>query len=66
VLRAVGGGTSAPIGPGQIGFSATLTFTGGTGRFANAAGEAHVEGVASLATSTASLEIVGGWITHGR
>jgi hypothetical protein len=66
VLRAVGSGTSAPIGPGQIGFSATLTFMGGTGRFANAAGEAHVEGFAWLATSTASLEIIGGWITYGR
>lgn len=66
VLRAVGSGTSAPAGPGQIGFSATLTFTGGTGRFATAAGEAHVEGVASPATSTASLVIVGGWITYGR
>lgn len=66
VLRAVGSGTSAPAGPGQIGFSATLTFTGGTGRFAEATGEAHVEGVAQLSTSTATMEIVGGWIRYGR
>jgi hypothetical protein len=64
VLRAVGSGTSAPAGPGQIGFSATLTFTGGTGRFLNARGEAHVTGVASLATTTAILEITGGWIAY--
>jgi hypothetical protein len=64
VLRAVGSGTSAPAGPGQIGFSATLTFTGGTGRFLNAHGEAHVTGVATLATTTAVLEITGGWIAY--
>lgn len=65
-LHAVGSGTSAPAGPGQIGFSATLTFTGGTGRFTHAAGEAHVEGVARPATGTATLEIVAGWIRYGR
>jgi hypothetical protein len=64
ILRAVGSGTSAPVGPGQIGFSATLTFTGGTGRFTDARGEAHVTGVATLATTSAVLEITGGWITY--
>jgi hypothetical protein len=66
VLQAVGSGTSAPAGPGRLGFSAVLTFVGGTGRFVDAAGEAHVEGVALLASSTATLEIVGGWITYER
>lgn len=59
VLRAVGSGTSAPAGPGQIGFSATLTFSGGTGRFANATGEVVATGVATLATTSAVLEITG-------
>jgi hypothetical protein len=65
-LHAVGSGTSQPAGPGQFGFSATLTFAGGTGRFTHAAGEAHVEGVAQTAAGTATLEIVGGWIRYGR
>jgi hypothetical protein len=66
VIQAVGSGTSAPAGPGRLRFSAVLTFVGGTGRFADAAGEVHVEGVALLASSTATLEIVGGWITYER
>lgn len=64
VLRAVGSGTSSPTAPGQIGFSATLTFTGGTGRFAHARGEVNVAGIAALATTTAVLEITGGWIVY--
>jgi hypothetical protein len=64
VLRAVGTGTSAPAGPGQIGFSATLTFTGGTGRFADAHGEVAVSGVATLATTSAVLEMTG-WLSYG-
>jgi hypothetical protein len=46
--------------------SATLIFTGGTGRFEAAAGEVLVEGVVTLATTSASQEIVGGWITYGQ
>jgi hypothetical protein len=64
ILRAVGTGTSAPAGPGQIGFTATLTFTGGTGRFADAHGEVHVTGVATLATTSAVLELTG-WVAYG-
>jgi hypothetical protein len=64
ILRAVGSGSSAPAGPGQIGFSAALTFTGGTGRFADAHGEVEVRGVATLATTSAVLEMTG-WIEYG-
>jgi hypothetical protein len=64
VLWAVGSGVSAPAGPGRVGFSATLTFTGGTGRFADAHGEAYVTGVATLATTSAVLEITRGWISY--
>jgi hypothetical protein len=64
LLRAVGSGVSAPGQPGRIGFSATLTFIGGTGRFENASGEARVEGEAVLATRTATLRIVEGWIAY--
>lgn len=64
VLRAVGSGTSAPGGPGRVRFSATLTFVGGTGRFANATGEIHIVGEANLATRTTALEIVDGWIAY--
>lgn len=64
VLRAVGSGASAPADPGQIGFSATLTFTGGTGRFTDASGEVEVTGVATLASTSAVLEIAG-WVAYG-
>lgn len=64
VLRAVGSGTSAPSQPGRIAFSANLTFTGGTGRFGRATGQASVKGEAVLATRTASFEIVDGSITY--
>jgi hypothetical protein len=52
ILRAVHVGTSTPIGPGLISFRATLTFVGGTGRFANATGQATGWGVANLTTRT--------------
>jgi hypothetical protein len=65
ILRFVGSGASAPAGPGQIGFTASITFTGGTGRFTDAQGEAQITGVATLATTSAVLEITDGWITYG-
>lgn len=52
-------GTSALIGPARIGFSATLTFTGGTGRFENASGQATATGEANLATRTTSSSFIG-------
>ena len=59
VLRAFGSGSSAPSGPGRIAFTATFVFTGGTGRFAGAAGEAQVSGVADLPSHTASSTFEG-------
>jgi hypothetical protein len=64
ILRAVGSGTSMPGQPGRVAFSAVLTLTGGTGRFTHATGQAHVRGEAVLATRTATLEIVDGWIAY--
>jgi len=58
-LYATVAGTSAPIGPGLIGFSATFTFTGGTGRFVNASGSAQGDGVANQITQTTTVRIEG-------
>jgi hypothetical protein len=58
-LYATAAGISAPIGPGLIGFSATFTFTGGTGRFANASGTAQGNGVANQMTQTTTVRIEG-------
>ena len=63
VLRAVHSGTSTPAGPGRVGFLATLTFVGGTGRFAHATGQAQATGTATLATRTASVTF-DGWIAY--
>lgn len=56
-------GTSAPSGPGMRSIAATLTITGGTGRFANARGELHATGTANLITSTTVSEFEG-WIAY--
>ena len=63
VLRATNVGTSAPSGPG-VRFQGTTTFGGGTGRFANATGEARLEGTANFLTNTAELTVVDGWIAY--
>lgn len=52
-------GKSTPAGPGQVKFTATLTFVGGTGRFAGATGTAIGTGGANLITRSASVTIVG-------
>ncbi len=59
VLRLVSVGTSTSSGPGLVHFVATLTFVGGTGRFANATGQARGEGTATLATSTTQMTLDG-------
>lgn len=64
ILRAVHSGRSAQSGPGLVSFSATLTFVGGTGRFAHATGQARAEGTANIATRTASFTIMDGHITY--
>ena len=63
VLRATNVGTSAPSGSG-VQFQGTTTFVGGTGRFANATGEARLEGTANCLTNTATLSVVDGWIAY--
>ena len=63
MLRAVHAGTSAPSGPGLVSFVTTLTFVGGTGRFANATGQMTGEGTANLITRTTSVTNEG-WIAY--
>lgn len=64
VLYAVNAGTSAPGGPGLVNFSTTLTFTGGTGRFEHATGQAHATGTANLIARRTVLTITDGWIAY--
>jgi hypothetical protein len=63
VVRVVSAGRSAPIGPGLIGFTTTITIVGGTGRFANATGEMTGAGTANLVTRTTSVTNEG-WIQY--
>jgi hypothetical protein len=59
VLTGTGIGANQPAGPGLVGFTAVMTISGGTGRFAGASGSLDVSGVANLMTNTASLEMEG-------
>ncbi len=52
-------GTSSVVGPGLIEFSATFTFTGGTGRFSNVSGSAQGTGVANQIARTSSVSLSG-------
>ena len=63
-VHATGTGRNAPAGPGQVGFTATMTIAGGTGRFADATGELRIEGIATLATRSSTLRIVEGWVRY--
>ncbi len=63
-LHATGEGRNAPAGPGQVAFTATMTITGGTGRFADATGELRIAGTATLATRSSAFRIVEGWIDY--
>jgi hypothetical protein len=58
-LHGVHSGTSGLIGPGLVGFNATMTIVGGTGRFAGATGTLQLEGVASLATQSTTASMSG-------
>jgi hypothetical protein len=62
VLRAASQGTSTPNATG-LSFSATITFLGGTGRFANATGQAQAAGTADLAAGTSQYTL-DGWIAY--
>jgi hypothetical protein len=65
VLLAENAGTFAPArgGTGSV-FTSTMTFVGGTGRFAHATGQAHLAGTVDFRTSTAAFTVVDGWITY--
>jgi hypothetical protein len=59
-LRHVTTGTVVPGSqPGVVAFSGSLTFTGGTGRFASASGSAAFDGTASIITNTGELRVNG-------
>lgn len=57
-LRARSTGTFVPSGPG-VRITGLITFIGGTGRFANATGEAHVEGQADFGTNSTKFTLKG-------
>lgn len=58
-LRGTGSGTNAPVGPGLVAFTATITFTGGTGRFADASGQATITGQADLVAGRSHMTASG-------
>lgn len=62
-LYASGGGTNTLVVPGLVHFAATMTVTGGTGRFAAASGELRVEGEADLVARTSAMALTG-WIAY--
>jgi hypothetical protein len=57
-LRAASAGTSTASSTG-VSFSSTITFLGGTGRFASATGSARAEGSANLAAGTSAYSLDG-------
>lgn len=59
VLRGSGTGTNSMIAPGRVAFTATATFAGGTGRFAQASGEATITGEADLAAGRSRMTAEG-------
>ena len=63
VLLATNAGTFVPAGPG-VRISAVMTFTGGTGRFANATGEASIEGQVDFGTNTTRFSFVDGSLVY--
>lgn len=63
VIRAVHAGRSAPSGPGLVSFTTTITFVGGTGRFANVRGQMTGAGTANLLTRT-TVVTNEGWIAY--
>ena len=63
VLYATNTGSSAPSGPGVVSFVTTITFVGGTGRFANATGQMTGAGTANLLART-TVVTNEGWIAY--
>lgn len=62
-LYATSVGVANPTGPTTIEFSGVTTLSGGTGRFANAAGSVDVAGSADNATGTGSFTYHG-WLSY--
>ena len=58
VLEASSVGTSTTT-PTGVSFSSTITFIGGTGRFVNATGQAHVDGTANPVAGTSRYTLNG-------
>ncbi len=58
-LRGTHVGTSTMSSPGVVSFVATMTFVGGTGRFAHATGTATLRGTANLAERKAKVSLNG-------
>lgn len=63
VLYATNTGTSATSSHGMVSFVTTITFVGGTGRFANATGQMTGAGIANLLTRT-TVVTNEGWIDY--
>ncbi len=59
VLKGSGTGTNTLVAPGRVAFTANLTFTGGTGRFANASGAAKIEGEADIVNARSQMTMTG-------
>lgn len=59
LLYANGSGTSQPVAPGRVAFQSTVTFEGGTGRFASASGTATITGEADLVNARSSFTTTG-------
>ena len=59
VLRGTGTGTNTMVSPGVVNFTADVTFTGGTGRFADAAGRATIRGQANLTEARSAMVMTG-------
>jgi hypothetical protein len=63
VLQAASVGTSTPT-PAGVNFTATITFLGGTGRFASVTGSARADGSANLASGTSWYSLDGVLSAH--
>ena len=61
-LRATSTGTFVPSGPG-VRITGLMTFNGGSGRFANATGEVHVDGQADFGTNSTTFTLEG-WLSY--
>jgi hypothetical protein len=59
LLYANGSGTSQLVAPGRVAFQASVTFEGGTGRFASASGTATITGEADVVNGRSHFTTTG-------